>query len=134
MRIKISIALAVIIITVFVFALMASSVSAQGYYGGHGYNRYNPYYGGSHYYPYYGGGPRHHNYNTRISSGRAADIALRSYPGRVVGNTRLVNMNGRLGYEVNIRSNRGIERVFVDAYSGRILSAMNRGYGGRYRY
>ncbi|MGI5998314.1 MAG: PepSY domain-containing protein [Lutispora sp.] len=56
----------------------------------------------------------------RISSEVAIQIALRRVPGRVI-KVELDYENGRLVYEIDIRTQTGIYEVHVDAITGRVL-------------
>lgn len=55
-----------------------------------------------------------------ISPQEAAQIALQTIPGQLLG-VELDTENGRLVYEVDIRTNYGVYEVVVDAYTGSII-------------
>lgn len=100
---------------VMLFPTVATTISAQPYYGRH-YQRTQP---------------------ARVSISRAQTIALGYYPNyRLVG-TKLVTFRGRTAYRVTLRSGNVRRIVFVDAFTGRIRQVqtrvMPRSYGG-YRY
>lgn len=70
-----------------------------------------------------------------ISAGQAQSIALSRIPGRVVGRTRLEDINGRYVYRVDVRTSYGRREVLVDAHTGQIVSierTMHRGHRGGY--
>lgn len=56
----------------------------------------------------------------RINSEAAIQIALQRVPGQVI-KVELDFENGRLVYEIDIRTTAGIYEVHVDAVTGRIL-------------
>jgi uncharacterized membrane protein YkoI len=56
----------------------------------------------------------------RISLQEAAQIALQALPGQLL-RVELDTENGRLVYEVDIRTNYGIYEIVIDAYTGSII-------------
>lgn len=58
----------------------------------------------------------------RITRAQARAVALKNYPGKVVGKTALENEEGRWQYSVNVRSGRTLREVMVDARSGKIAN------------
>lgn len=60
-----------------------------------------------------------------ISRNRANFIAVNRFGGRVYRGTRLVNINGRPTYLVHVRSRGMNRRVFINAFTGRIVLVQN---------
>ncbi len=61
---------------------------------------------------------RHHKYNAY----QAREVALKKYPGKVIGKVALENEDGKWQYSVNIRSKKVLREVMVGADSGRVES------------
>ncbi len=57
-----------------------------------------------------------------ITRAQARAVALKKYPGEVVGKTALENEEGRWQYSVNVRSGKTLREVMVDARSGKIAN------------
>lgn len=60
--------------------------------------------------------------HAKITVAQANAIALRKYPGKVVGKTPLENEEGKLQYGVMVRSGKTLREVMVNAATGRIDS------------
>ena len=57
-----------------------------------------------------------------ISVDRARSVALKKYPGKVVKQPLLEHEDGKLQYEVIVKTGKTLHEVNVDAYTGKIVS------------
>jgi len=60
--------------------------------------------------------------SARITAAQARRVALRKYPGTVVGKVPLENEDGKWQYAVTVRSHSGMHEIMVDAHTGKIGS------------
>ena len=58
----------------------------------------------------------------KVSPRQATSIALKKYPGKVVGKVALENEEGKMQYSVNVRSGKQLREVMVDANTGKIAN------------
>ena len=59
---------------------------------------------------------------TKLTAAQAATIALKKYPGRVVGKVPLENEDGKWEFAVTIKAGKKLKEVMVDANTGKIAS------------
>ena len=59
---------------------------------------------------------------TKVTSLKAAQVALAKYPGKVIGKIVLEDEEGHWQYAVNVRSGTKLREVMVDAKTGKIVN------------
>ena len=69
------------------------------------------------------GAAPHHSKHHKTSAAEARKIALKRYPGKVIGKVALENEEGKMQYSVNIRSGHTLREVMVDQRTGKIASS-----------
>jgi uncharacterized membrane protein YkoI len=60
-------------------------------------------------------------YNSQITPQAAVQIALRQVPGQVIDVELDTKSDGRLVYEIDIRTNSGVYEVKINAITGEII-------------